>query len=144
MYKKFKNKKILLLSIKPKYAKKILAGNKTVELRKNKPKIDRGDIVLIYESSPTMAMVGYGIAECIIEGAPNKLWELVGDNAGIIKAEFNEYYAGCTYGCAISFTKVKRLKKTIDLESIKEKWRNFHPPQIYQYVTYESLKCLAF
>ena len=45
MYKKFKNKKILLLSIKPKYAKKILAGNKTVELRKNKPKIDRGDIV---------------------------------------------------------------------------------------------------
>ncbi len=48
----------LLVSVKPVYARLILAGSKTVELRRVRPNAVPGCQVLIYASSPTMEMVG--------------------------------------------------------------------------------------
>ena len=38
---------ILLLSIKPEYADKILAGKKTVELRRVRTRLEAGDLALL-------------------------------------------------------------------------------------------------
>ncbi len=42
----------LLISVRPKFAARILAGEKTVELRKLRPKVSSGDNLIFYISSP--------------------------------------------------------------------------------------------
>jgi predicted transcriptional regulator len=41
-----------ILSIKPTYANQILAGSKTIELRKSAMGLTAGDVVLVYSSAP--------------------------------------------------------------------------------------------
>ena len=44
---------ILLISVKPEFAKKIINGEKTIELRKSTPKrVNKDNYILIYVTSP--------------------------------------------------------------------------------------------
>jgi len=49
---------VLLLSIQPKYANLIFEGKKTTELRRVRPRVNQGDFVLIYVSSPDKVLLG--------------------------------------------------------------------------------------
>ena len=57
----------LLLSIKPQYARQILAGTKKVEYRKQLPKDADVKHVLVYQSNDIMKVVGEFIIDGIIE-----------------------------------------------------------------------------
>lgn len=65
----------MLLSIKPEYAKAILAGQKEYEFRKRRCKTDVNKIVF-YSTAPESKVVGEAEIEDIIEGSPSKIWEL--------------------------------------------------------------------
>jgi predicted transcriptional regulator len=56
----------ILLSIKPKYVEKILAGEKIYELRRVIPN-ENIDIIFIYSSNPIKKIVGYASIDCILE-----------------------------------------------------------------------------
>lgn len=50
----------VVLSIKPKWAKKIYAGEKTIEWRKFFPRQHYiGDVIFLYESAPVKMVTGY-------------------------------------------------------------------------------------
>lgn len=54
--------KAILLSIKPEWAEKIYNGEKTIEWRKSRPKLDRNNRhtrVYIYETAPVKRITGY-------------------------------------------------------------------------------------
>lgn len=54
--------KAILLSIKPKWAEKIYNGEKTIEWRKSRPRINRNNHhtrVYIYETAPVKCITGY-------------------------------------------------------------------------------------
>jgi predicted transcriptional regulator len=54
--------KAILLSIKPEWAEKIYNGEKTIEWRKSRPRIDRNNChtrVYIYETAPVKRITGY-------------------------------------------------------------------------------------
>lgn len=69
---------ILLLCIRPEYANKIFDSNKTVELRRVRPRLlNEGDLVLIYVSSPIKAVFGSFKVDSIIEKPIAELWEEV-------------------------------------------------------------------
>ncbi len=54
---------ILLLSIRPKYAKKIFEGNKKVELRRVRTRLDKGDLVVTVQGGvPKNIPIAYLIA----------------------------------------------------------------------------------
>lgn len=129
----------LLISIKPKYVAQIVIGNKRVELRRTRPNIGCGEIVLIYESSPTMALVGYGVVEKVISSSPWSLWPRVRKLAGISKAEFDGYFRGAEKAYGIEFEKIDFFNKPIGLVKLREKLGGFHPPQIYRYLSKENL-----
>lgn len=64
---------ILLLSIKPEYADKILAGKKTVELRRVRTRLEAGDLVLVYVTSPQQNLVAsLEVERVITENLPQK------------------------------------------------------------------------
>ena len=54
--------KAILLSIKPEWAEKIYNGEKTIEWRKSRPRIDRNNRhmrVYVYETAPVKRITGY-------------------------------------------------------------------------------------
>lgn len=125
----------LLLSIRPKYAAQIFSGEKTVELRRVKPKITKGDTVLVYVSSPTKALLGAFEVDEVVELSPVNLWEKVQFIAGITEAEFVNYYDGSDKAYGIFIKKSWHLDAPLALSNLKTKWDNFHPPQSYRYVS---------
>ncbi len=129
-----KNSK-LLLSVRPVYAQKIFDGTKTVELRRVPPRVERGDLVLVYVSSPIKALVGTFEVEKVVNDHPRRLWDIVQDRVGITRKEFYTYYAGASEAYGIFFSDVQSLSKPLGLETLRENWPDFHPPQGYCYLT---------
>jgi predicted transcriptional regulator len=73
----------LLLSVRPEYAEKIFEGIKTVELRRTRPRLCEGDVVIVYASSPTKALIGAFEVEKVIQKPLKDLWHEVQKKAGI-------------------------------------------------------------
>jgi predicted transcriptional regulator len=125
------NGSALLLSIKPRYADAIFARHKRVELRRVKPRVGSGDLVLVYVSSPRCALEGAFEVERVIEAAPSTLWGHVSQNAGITRAEFNEYFGERATAYAIVVRRVWRLTP-VSLSTMRK--AKIRPPQSYQYL----------
>lgn len=125
----------LLLSIRPEYATKIFNGQKGVELRKVRPNLQPGDVVLVYVSSPIKELQGTFVVDKIIEATPEELWQKVRHIAGISRQEFDSYYATSPKGYGIVLKTPLTLSNPISLTELKKLWQNFHPPQSYRYLT---------
>jgi len=124
----------IFLSVRPKYADKIFKRTKTVELRRVRPKLlEKGDLVLLYVSSPIQALVGTFKVNKIIEKPLEELWQIVQKKAGITRREFDDYYNGVSTGVAIFFKvqDVQQLDEPIPLDILKE--QAFYPPQGFRY-----------
>jgi predicted transcriptional regulator len=125
----------LLLSIKPTYTNKIFAGTKTVELRRTRPGVMRGDTALIYESSPSKMLSGFFKVGGIISDTPDQLWIRVQSEAGVSKDDFDKYYLGAKEAFGIRIEHVTRLQQPIELNELRELLPGFTPPQSFRYVT---------
>lgn len=132
---------ILILSIKPKYADKILDGTKTIELRKSLPKkVGKGSPLLIYVTTPEKSIQAICEIDSIIDSTPNDLWEIVKESAGISKVEYNKYYNKNKRASAIFLRNIERFEVPIDLTQIRSKIPNFSPPQTFKYVSFLDIQ----
>lgn len=125
----------LFLSVRPKYAEKILQGMKTVELRRMRPSVSRGDLLLLYVSSPVKEVKGMSVITRVTSSRPDKLWKLIRHKASVTKDEFDGYFQGAEVAVAIHLSYVKRFALPIALPSLREFWPGFRPPQSYRYLT---------
>lgn len=116
------------------FASKILAGTKTIELRRVRPNVTPGYHVLIYSSSPEMALLGSARVEEILSDAPSNLWGRVKDQAGICRKEYDDYFIGASTAIGIRLGAVQRLVLPIPLRELRERWPWLRPPQSYRYV----------
>lgn len=128
-------KRYLLMSIKPVYAQKIKAKEKTIELRCSSPKVSSGDVLVIYESSPIQRITAYCEIDSIISMPPTELWEVVEEKAGIVRSAFEEYFAGKQEGVGICLKEVTTLSSPQPLSIISE---DFYAPQSYRYISEEQ------
>jgi len=126
--------KVLLLSIRPEYAEKIFLGVKEVELRRTRPKLEEGDIVVVYASSPTKALIGACRVKKVIQKPLQELWNEVNEISGLSYREFCLYYKGISEGCAIFLYNKQYFSQPIDLKCLKHELENFRPPQSYRYL----------
>jgi len=135
---------VLLLSIKPCFAEKIFHGNKRVELRKVRPRVQSGDTVFVYVSSPTKALVGSFRVTRVVEATPKSLWRKVGSRSGITRKEFDGYYDGTPIAYGIEFDSPIEFPRPVPLAVLKDRLHRFSPPQCYQYLRNdESERMLA-
>ncbi|MBC7092069.1 MAG: hypothetical protein H5T50_09225 [Nitrososphaeria archaeon] len=118
---------LVILSIKPKYCKKIIAGEKRYEFRKRFPK--NIELVYMYATSPVKKVVGEFKVGEVVEDEPIILWRKFRTYAGVDKNEFFKYYEGCNKGCAIKIEEVRTFAP-IDPKIIVS---GFKPPQSYRY-----------
>ena len=131
--------RVLMVSVKPKYAKMIFDGSKRVELRRTRPRIGPGDVLLLYVSSPVKALGGICIVGHVIEKLPEYLWDDVCEMAGLTRTEYDNYFSGAKLGCGIFLQEVSEISNPISLNRLREKWRGFHPPQSFRYLRPEEV-----
>jgi predicted transcriptional regulator len=130
---------ILLLSIHHKYASMIFDGDKQVELRRVRPRhLKKGDLIVVYVTSPKQALVGAIEVEKVVEMSPNDLWEIVENKAGITQKNFQKYFENSSIGFAIFLKRRISFDAPIKLEQIRKQWSSFRPPQCYYYLKAEE------
>ncbi|MEU4310907.1 hypothetical protein [Streptomyces rochei] len=132
----------LLLSLHPRFATAILDGDKTVELRRQRVAAPPGTPVIIYATSPVMALTGTARLAAVDSATPAQLWHRHKAACGVSKAEYTRYMDGATQASALLIDHARPLSSTVSLDHLRAV-NAFHPPQSYRYLTREALRELV-
>lgn len=124
----------LFLSLRPRFAELLLSGEKSVELRRVRPAVSDGTVVLLYASSPRMTLVGRARVAEVDVGSLGQIWRKHGSNTGISREEYEGYFAGLQSAVAIKLTDVQRLAQPRPLDDLRQRLSGFQPPQSYRYL----------
>lgn len=134
-----KRHRYLFIAVKPEYAIKLISGEKDIELRKTKPHVQAGDYAIIYASAPAKAVWGFGKIKRIILCSPQEMWANYSTRLGIKEQDYLMYYKKSNKSVGIEFEMIKPINP-ISLAELRRVDPNFHPPQIYRYVTNEEIR----
>lgn len=129
----------LLLSIKPRFVDLIFNGIKTVELRRVKPRVQVGDLVVVYASGKTKGMVGAFEVAGVTAATPSAIWRKHNGGSGLSKQEFDSYFSGVSVGYAIRIGKVWKIHEPVSLNTLRKRSAGFRPPQSYHYWKLDEL-----
>src|SRR5882757_4574645 len=121
----------ILISVEPRHAENILAGRKTVELRRRPMHVKVGAIVWIYAKRPVGSIVGCAKVRDIHLLAPQALWRRFCNDCCIPRSEFFAYFEGVTQATALELSGCKRLGASLSLESLRGFSAGFQPPQFF-------------
>jgi predicted transcriptional regulator len=125
--------KVLLISLKPEFADKILDGTKSIELRKCTPKVEIGDLVIIYTTAPIKEFVGICEVKEIIKMSPSKMWDNYSALLGIDYIRYKQYYKDSKIAVGIKLGILTKFDVGIPLSLVKSYFPKFSPPQTYKY-----------
>lgn len=80
-----------IISIKHLYAERIYNRSKQYEIRTRIPKLQRYDLIYIYEPKPVALITGVIAVTNILKLTPQVAWDTKGHLLGITKNDFFEY-----------------------------------------------------
>ena len=130
------DERTLVLSVKPRFAAKLLEGDKTVELRRVLPRrIRAGDFLLIYSTAPDTSFVGFCRVTKVLLGSPATLWPKVRRSAGVTRAEYHQYFGEASRAVGIEIERPVRLLDEVSLEDSRKYSPGFRPPQSFRYLS---------
>ena len=125
----------LLVSVRPRFAEAILSGSKRVELRRRMPRVDPSDLVLVYATVPSAAVVGAFEVETVLRLPLDRLWRRVKNMATVTEKEYAGYYRGLAEGVGIFVASMTRFENPVPLAELRRVWKGFHPPQGFRYIS---------
>jgi predicted transcriptional regulator len=123
----------LLLSLRPRFADAILSGTKTVELRRRPINAQPHTPIILYASSPTMAIVGTARLGEVHAHTPAAAWKKHRKSLGLSRAEFDAYLDGSPYAYVLLLQRICVLNEPLSLRSLRQEGA-FQPPQSFRYV----------
>lgn len=123
----------VMVSLRPKYARAIASGAKTVELRRRFPELPPGTPIVIYTTVPVAAVTGVMWVGEVIRQSPSSLWSAVGDHAAVSRGTFFDYFEGCESGVALVIDRYQPLAPRSS-SGLARVWPGFRPPQSFRYV----------
>lgn len=122
----------ILLSLKPKYAEKVLAGEKKVEIRRVFNENLSGLRIAIYSSSPHKCIVGQAKISYIVKDHPLKIWQRYHNQIGTSFEEYQRYTYGKDKVYAILLDNVIPYKQDISLTHLSIVTKSeLRPPQSF-------------
>ena len=125
---------VLLLALKPKYAKAIFEGKKNWEFRKAPPPLFRE--MYVYESAPVSAITGTITFSESVTGIPHAIWYIVKTNKCFtrnltgISLEALQAYAGKHSVTALRVRDAKRFDEPVKTKvRPPQNWGRFYLPR---------------
>ena len=128
-------KQNLLLSIHVEYARSIISGKKTVELRRKFPlfKIEDKKKIFIYACAPISQIIGECDLKEVKKFSLKTLWDETKYHSMVNYCLFEKYFRGCDFGFALYLKNPVEYNRNKTLKEIFGK--NENPPQSYRYVS---------
>ena len=122
----------ILMSIKTKYARKILSGDKKVEVRRMFSKKWKLSKVTIYASGSERSLVGEALIKDVVVDKPENIWRRFSDQIGCTKEEFDKYTTSKNKVYAVVLEDAVPYQKSISIKEISSLMKeNLRPPQNY-------------
>ncbi|MEV7856452.1 ASCH domain-containing protein [Streptomyces sp. NPDC088183] len=128
----------MLLSVHPRFANAILAGSKTVEVRRQRVAAPPGTPVLLYATAPTMALVGMARISSIHVASPQEVWSAHRAQTGITRREYDVYMDGAVQASGLTLENPMSFEDPVPLSALRAAG-TFHPPQSYRYLSSADL-----
>ncbi len=126
---------VALISIRPNFVEKILAGEKRLEFRRNWAVKPVG-ILVIYSTAPIKRIVATVDVVGVTKGSPTALWEIAQEKGGgVTRKLIYDYFTGKKNGYAIEIGNVFEFDLHVDPKKL---FRNFIPPQSFKYLHLED------
>ena len=126
----------LLLSIRPRHADAIMAGRKTVEVRRRRVSAPAGTTVILYATAPVKAVVATARLSDSFASSPDAAWSRFSAALGLARHELDAYLQG-TDGFLLLLDDVLPLEEPLSLEALRREY-HFRPPQSYRFVKHED------
>lgn len=126
--------RMVVLSLKPRFAEAILEGVKTVELRRTEPKIETPTLALLYAASPVRSLIGTCIVTSVWSADLGDLWCKHEREVGLPYHEFQQYFKGVDKGTALTLTNPQAFSRQVHLQDLRARQEGFRPPQSFAYV----------
>ncbi len=120
-----------LISIKPKYVHRFLAGEKTVEIRRRRVNLSVGTRLWIYSTLPEGSISSAGVIKSIEVSDHEDIWNKYSQQMGITYEEFCNYVKGAPEVSAITIENLQRVSPAPTLEGLRKKIGKFYPPQFF-------------
>ncbi len=131
---KIKNRKVMLLALKPKWADEILSGNKRWEYRRVTMHVEPNARMLFYASGDIHAIVGEAIVDTVLNEPLDLLIQHTVDDVPEKEADLRRWFIGRNIGHAIKIKHPVRYEKPLTLDIIREHIYKFMPPQGFYYL----------
>lgn len=122
----------VLLSIRTHFVRKILDGSKNYELRRRIFSEPVGRSILVYSSGEDKAVTVRGVVADVIEGTPDTVWRKLGNQLGLNREEYFEYFGGSDIAYALELSQISALTDPVSL--IEMRVCGLEPPQSWRYI----------
>jgi predicted transcriptional regulator len=130
-----------LISIKPRYAEAILAGRKTVELRRRVPSLVAGTRLYIYSTLPVGAVVGVVTLADVVRGTPEAIWNEYSAQAEIGKNDYDAYFSGADEAVGLVLTNIQHVVP-VTIAALRMLRPRFQPPQVLVRLTQDEASAI--
>lgn len=134
--------RILLLSVRPRFAHGLLSGTKTAEIRRRFPEVPAGMTVLIYSSSPEKAILGTMRARRVVRSNADDIWRDYAKVIGIERTELLDYLEGASKCSVLELDSPDLWSRPVQLTELRGAL-NIEPPQSFRYLTGRQLARLV-
>ena len=124
----------VLLSVRPRFARALLSGSKRVELRRRAVRLKPGQLIAVYEASPTSALAGFLIVAATYEATPAAVWTRCNSGMSLSRTEYDKYLRGSERAFAIEVKHAIRLEIPVSLLRLRRQCLGFRPPQSFRYL----------
>lgn len=108
----------LLMSIKPRFAEKIVEGNKTVEIRKKFSQKWVGHNAILYASNPYRSLIASATINAVTKSYPTDIWSRFQSQMGCSRADFENYAGTAPEVAAIELKNITPYAERISVNEL--------------------------
>jgi predicted transcriptional regulator len=120
-----------LISIHPEHVSGILNGEKTVEIRTRRARLDSGTTLWIYATLPLGEIRASAQVKNVSYLSPTRAWLHFEHSLGLTRSLFRTYVNGSSVVSVIELTSVIQLQDPVPLKRIRRIAPQFQPPQFF-------------
>jgi predicted transcriptional regulator len=134
--------RVLFLSVKPRFARAILEGRKTVEVRRKFPVVPAGTVVVLYSSSPERAVLGTVRLRQTTRVDSSEVWARYADDIDIEEDALGVYLEGAAMSTVLEVEEPETWARPVRLGALR-RILGIEPPQSFRYLAPEQVALIC-
>lgn len=132
----------LLLSVRPRFARALLGGTKTVEIRRRFPDVPADTTVVIYSSTPDKAVLGTMRSVGLVRSTPAQIWRDYSTVMELTREQLTDYLHGASECSVLKLDRPHHWAQPVPLTHLR-RILHLEPAQSFRYLSHRQLELLT-